>query len=79
MHNCTCILIQSYKAPTSVLTSAAGEFVAFGYEAEQRYSEALEDDDDERDDLALFRHFKMSLMETEVLSTKEYFCHERLK
>ena len=49
-----------------MLTSAAGEFVAFGYEAEQRYSEALEDDDDERDDLALFRHFKMRLMAAEV-------------
>ena len=57
-----------------MLTSAAGEFVSFGYEAEQRYSEALEEDDDEREDLALFRHFKMSLMETEVRSTKECFC-----
>ena len=49
-----------------MLTNRAGEFVAFGYEAEQRYSEALEDDDDDKDDLALFRHFKMRLMKTEV-------------
>ena len=62
-------MLQSYKAPTSVLTNRAGEFVAFGYEAEQRYSEALEDDDDDKDDLALFRHFKMRLVKTEVSSS----------
>ena len=64
---------QSYKAPTSVLIKANGEFVAFGYEAEQQYSEALGGDDDKEgaaasvgDRLLLFRHFKMMLSEVEV-------------
>ena len=54
-----------------MLTTASGEFVAFGFEAEQQYGEALEDDDDDVSaGLLLFRHFKMMLMKNKVKPSK---------
>lgn len=51
----------SLKAPTVVLLKPNKEFLAFGYEAEDRYSElAL---DDEHHDYYYFRRFKMILHE----------------
>ena len=60
------LVYQSSKTPTSVLTDRAGKFLAFGYEAEQKYSQALEDEDSDdeessKPDMLLFRHFKMML------------------
>ena len=57
--------MQTYKAPTSVLTTKDGKFLAFGFEAEQKYGEAFEDED-EKPDMLLFRHFKMVLHNRKV-------------
>ena len=54
----------SLKAPTVVLLDKNRKFVAFGYDAEDKYSEfAL---DDEHHDYYYFRRFKMLLHETKV-------------
>ena len=42
-----------------MLTNRAGSFISFGFEAEQEYGQALEDD--EAPDMLMFRHFKMML------------------
>ena len=48
-----------------MLTNRAGEFLDFGYEAEKKYGEALEDED-EHPDMLMFRHFKMILHNRDV-------------
>ena len=47
-----------------MLTNRKGSFIAFGFEAEQEYGQALEDDDEP--DMLMFRHFKMMLHKREV-------------
>lgn len=57
----------SLKAPTCVLLSPKQELVAFGYEAEDLYSElALEEN---HYDHYFFKEFKMLLYETNVSTT----------
>ena len=43
-----------------------GEFVAFGYEAEDRYDTEIESREDSCSNMALFRHFKMVLHQQTV-------------
>lgn len=49
----------SLKTPTSLLIKKDGDFVAFGYEAEDKFCTALENESHK--DLMLFRRFKMKL------------------
>ncbi|VDI13472.1 Hypothetical predicted protein [Mytilus galloprovincialis] len=54
----------SNKAPTSLLLNNRKQFLAFGYDAEAKYTESLEndsDDEEEKDKLLFFRRFKMIL------------------
>ena len=60
------LYFKSYKTPTSILTNGAGEFVAMGYDAEEKYTEETEDGASV--DLHLFRHFKMKLHKTKVIT-----------
>jgi len=56
----------SLKAPTVVLFNSKKEFIAFGYNAEDQYSElAL---DNEHHDYYYFRRFKMALHKSKVRS-----------
>ncbi|WAQ99241.1 HS12A-like protein [Mya arenaria] len=54
----------SLKTPTVLLVDEDRKFQAFGYEAEEKYAELLEDC--EADGWALLRRFKMSLYHTEA-------------
>jgi len=54
----------SLKTPTVLLLDPDRKFHAFGYEAEEKYSDLLTDE--EADGWALFRRFKMALYHTEV-------------
>lgn len=56
----------SMKTPTVILVNKDLKFDCFGYEAEEKYSQLLEDN--EADDWALFRRFKMVLYKTPELS-----------
>nr|XP_034329294.1 heat shock 70 kDa protein 12A-like isoform X1 [Crassostrea gigas] len=56
----------SLKAPTCVLLSPRREFIAFGYEAEDLYSELFLDEN--HYDHYFFKGFKMLLYETNMLS-----------
>ena len=49
----------SMKAPTSILIRRDGTYVAFGYEAEDKFYSEMEGDD--RENVMLFRRFKMKL------------------
>ena len=50
-----------------MLTNTVGEFRAFGYEAEQRYTEYKDETEVAvSEHLVLFRNFKMQLMKAEV-------------
>jgi len=51
----------SLKAPTAVLMDSNQEFMAFGYEAENKYSELVADGDHE--EYYYFHRFKMLLHE----------------
>ena len=55
----------SYKTPTSLLTKGTHkqEFVAFGYEAEERFADQ---DEDDACQMNLFKKFKMILRQEEV-------------
>lgn len=55
------------KAPTCVLLNPQKEFLAFGYEAEQKYSELALDSN--HHDHYFFKEFKMVLHETRVSKT----------
>ncbi|XP_060563863.1 heat shock 70 kDa protein 12A-like [Ruditapes philippinarum] len=55
------------KAPTCVLLSPDKRFVAFGYEAEEKYKELLEEDAKNADGHYFFERFKMKLYETKNL------------
>ncbi|XP_071124637.1 heat shock 70 kDa protein 12A-like [Mytilus edulis] len=52
------------KAPTAVLLDSSQEFVAFGYDAENKYSELLADE--EHEDYHYFHSFKMLLYERRI-------------
>ncbi|CAG2226102.1 unnamed protein product [Mytilus edulis] len=52
------------KAPTAVLLDSSQEFVAFGYDAENKYSELLADE--EHEDYHYFHSFKMLLYERQI-------------
>ncbi|XP_053400356.1 heat shock 70 kDa protein 12A-like isoform X2 [Mercenaria mercenaria] len=56
----------SLKTPTVILVDQDRKFHAFGYEAEEKYAQLLEDD--EADGWALFRRFKMQLYKNPDLS-----------
>ncbi|XP_063415310.1 heat shock 70 kDa protein 12B-like [Mytilus trossulus] len=58
----------SLKAPTVVLLDKSKKFLAFGYDAEDKYSEAALDE--EHLDFYYFRRFKMLLHETKHLTRK---------
>lgn len=55
------------KVPTYVLLNPQKEFLAFGYEAEQKYSELALDSN--HHDHYFFKEFKMVLHETRVSKT----------
>lgn len=57
----------SLKAPTCVLLSPQKEFIAFGYEAEDLYSELALDEN--HYDHYFFKRFKMVLHESRVSTT----------
>lgn len=57
----------SLKAPTCVLLSPRREFIAFGYEAEDLYSELFLDEN--HYDHYFFKRFKMVLHESRVSTT----------
>lgn len=59
--------IVSEKRPTCVLLSPQKEFLSFGYEAEQKYSELAFDSN--HYDHYFFKEFKMVLHETRVSTT----------
>ena len=48
-----------------MLTRENGDFLAFGYDAEKKYSEAL-GSESKGSDMLMFRHFKMMLHRKEV-------------
>lgn len=54
----------SLKTPTVLLLDPDRKFHSFGFEAEQKYSELL--DDEESEGWTLFRRFKMSLYDNPV-------------
>jgi hypothetical protein len=56
---------ESLKSPTVVLLNLKGEFSAFGYEAEQKYADLVQNEDDEG--WFYFRRFKMQLYTKKVL------------
>ncbi|XP_061183641.1 heat shock 70 kDa protein 12A-like [Saccostrea echinata] len=59
----------SLKTPTTVLLDGDGELVAFGYEAEDRYSELA--DEQEHADYYYFRRFKMTLFNSSSRLTRD--------
>lgn len=54
----------SLKTPTVILLDTNRKFHSFGYEAEEKYAQLLEDG--EADGWALFRRFKMQLYKNPV-------------
>lgn len=54
----------AYKTPSVLLVKSNGDFVAFGYDAEEKYSELA--NDDAHYGYYFFREFKMALYENEV-------------
>lgn len=61
------------KTPTAILLKRNGDFVSFGYAAEKKYNDLLEDDTSE--DFCLFERFKMTLYQEKV-SLKLYRTSE---
>ncbi|XP_048778237.1 uncharacterized protein LOC125681969 isoform X2 [Ostrea edulis] len=67
-------LLESPKIPTSLLLGASGELVAFGYEAEKRFRELVEEDQNQ--DFRFFNRLKMELHADKSLDeTLEVFDH----
>ncbi|XP_062579147.1 heat shock 70 kDa protein 12B-like [Saccostrea cucullata] len=56
-------VLQTLKTPTCILFNKDKEFDSFGYEAEDKYSELAEDEENE--ELYYFKGFKMSLFNKE--------------
>lgn len=63
----------SLKTPTTVLLDGKGDLVAFGYEAEDRYSELAEEE--EHAEYFYFRRFKMTLFNSSSVSFIGLFLH----
>lgn len=59
IHASALLNLQSYKTSTSVLENEQGEFVEFGFDAEEQYSQLIQSQEGGK--LALYRHFKMML------------------
>lgn len=57
----------AYKTPSVLLVKSNGEFVAFCYDAEEKYSELA--NDDAHYGYYFFKDFKMALYENEVIIT----------
>lgn len=53
--------LMSHKTPTALLLNADQSFNAFGFEAETKYAELAEEDEDELENLYYFHRFKMVL------------------
>lgn len=51
--------LTSMKTPTSILIKKDGSFLAFGFEAEDRFYSAMTNE--QREEVMLFRRFKMKL------------------
>ena len=58
----------SFKTPTCILLDTKKQCVAFGYDAENRYTELVMDE--EQDDYYFFDRFTMSLHNNEVFHLK---------
>ena len=54
----------SPKTPTSLLLDRANNFMAFGYEAEDKYKQMAEDD--KHQEIRFFKNFKMQLHQRKV-------------
>lgn len=64
----------SLKTPTVILLDQDQKFHSFGFEAEEKYSELLEDE--EADGWGFFRRFKMALYDNPVsLIHKGLYTH----
>lgn len=61
----------AYKTPSVLLVKSNGEFVAFGYDAEEKYSELA--NDDAHYGYYFFKDFKMALYENEKLRSDHLF------
>lgn len=57
---------ESVKVPTVLLLNPDREFVAFGFEAESKYSELLQDDQDEAQKWHYFSRLNMQLYNNTV-------------
>lgn len=60
----------SLKTPTCILLNGKKEFVAFGYEAENKYADIVLDE--EQDDYYYFHRFKMNLHSNKVRNCSSY-------
>lgn len=61
--------VASNKTPTCLLLKSNGDIDSFGYEAERKFSDLCEDEDEDEKCWYFFRRFKMKLQDPEVLST----------
>lgn len=64
----------SYKTPTTILLDNEKKFVAFGYDAESKYAELAEDE--EQHDYFYCRRFKMLLYNTLRREVHVYILQE---
>ena len=64
------VLTTTAKAPTSVLLMPDKYFDSFGYDAEERYAELC--NEEEQNGWYFFQRFKTLLYKTKVISTKLY-------
>ena len=62
----------SLKTPTSVLVNPDQQFDSFGYDAESKYAELLEEED-QGEGWALYRKFKMILHNNPVIFLRHRF------
>jgi len=71
----------SHKTPTCVLVNPQKQFDSFGYDAENKYVELLEED--EHDGWMFFQRFKMILHNSQVMSVKiknkQWSCFSRFR
>lgn len=56
--------VESMKTPTALLLNKQNSFLAFGYDAEKKYKESVEDKKDE--EYRFFKNFKMDLYNQKV-------------
>ena len=58
--------LESLKVPTVLLLDPNGNFSAFGFEAEEKYTELIQDDPDAANNWYYFSRFKMQLYQNRV-------------